>query len=801
MQQAKAKWPIETPKRASLAYALVCAFVVSLLFPSYALAYVDPSVVTYAVQAIAGVAVAISAVLGVAFRKVRNKIQDLLGIDPAANKEKDPAYVAFEGGESGAITMDSREAYAFAAGGSTDGQDLTAGKTTAKRRNDEVNFSWQTSFLIALLVSLMSIGTLLIVAPIEIVAGSASDFFFKPEYIAEAIIPLSLQIIVLVALIISVFPRKPFLYIVSVLFAIGLGFYLQAMLMNTGLPIADGRPVDWSKYSDLTIVSSIVWIALIVGCLVLVKVRPRLASATIVLAAIALVVVQGAGVAAIVSGSDIVDTKSQSKDVICNEGGLFEISPDSNIVIFVLDTFDTRFLFQTLEAYPDALKDFTGFTWFQNTVGSTIPTRYAIPYLLTGVYPEKGKTWADWQKTRYQTSHYLPDIAAAGYSIDLYTDEAYFEVTNNKDSVDELLDLISNMNRDGYLNELDVKGAYDALVGCALYRDLPWVFKPDYRFNTSDVSAAMLAEIDEKSPEATTYVHDDVAYYQKLKSNGLTLVSGQQKLASGDAARGERDSQAIGAFKFIHLMGSHYPYTMSLDGKRVKQSTLEDQSAASLKMVAYYLNQMKKLGVYDEATIIVTADHGDYHETLDDLDETSTPIILAKPRQSHEAAAKSVKVSSAPVTHGDIMPTVVSAVGGNVSTYAGKSLFAYNGSEDPNRPRYYLTNLQSPVDHKDKLAVEWCITGNSLDISNWSTTGVAFDIHAEDPKRKQAMKENAKNEPAKSEKSADKASSANDKDTAGAGKDAKGLEKDSATSATGKDSKKAPTTPSTQKAA
>ena len=50
-------------------------------------AYIDPSVTTYAIQAVAGVAVAVGAVVGIYWRKARRKINDKLGIDENRNKE------------------------------------------------------------------------------------------------------------------------------------------------------------------------------------------------------------------------------------------------------------------------------------------------------------------------------------------------------------------------------------------------------------------------------------------------------------------------------------------------------------------------------------------------------------------------------------------------------------------------------------------------------------------------------------------------------------------------------------------
>lgn len=50
-------------------------------------AYIDPSVATYMIQAIAGVVIAVGAVAGVYIRKTKKKINDKLGIDENRNKE------------------------------------------------------------------------------------------------------------------------------------------------------------------------------------------------------------------------------------------------------------------------------------------------------------------------------------------------------------------------------------------------------------------------------------------------------------------------------------------------------------------------------------------------------------------------------------------------------------------------------------------------------------------------------------------------------------------------------------------
>ena len=51
------------------------------------LAYIDPSVMTYAIQAVVGIVIAIGAFIGIYLRKAKKKINDKLGIDENKNKE------------------------------------------------------------------------------------------------------------------------------------------------------------------------------------------------------------------------------------------------------------------------------------------------------------------------------------------------------------------------------------------------------------------------------------------------------------------------------------------------------------------------------------------------------------------------------------------------------------------------------------------------------------------------------------------------------------------------------------------
>ena len=60
------------------------------------IAYIDPSVMTYSIQAIAGIAVAIGAVATVFWRRAKKKVSDKLGLDEVSKKEVEEDIVLIE---------------------------------------------------------------------------------------------------------------------------------------------------------------------------------------------------------------------------------------------------------------------------------------------------------------------------------------------------------------------------------------------------------------------------------------------------------------------------------------------------------------------------------------------------------------------------------------------------------------------------------------------------------------------------------------------------------------------------------
>lgn len=58
--------------------------------------YIDPSVTTYLIQVVAGVAIAVGAGLAIYFRRAKKKMNEKLGIDENKNKEVESDEIVFK---------------------------------------------------------------------------------------------------------------------------------------------------------------------------------------------------------------------------------------------------------------------------------------------------------------------------------------------------------------------------------------------------------------------------------------------------------------------------------------------------------------------------------------------------------------------------------------------------------------------------------------------------------------------------------------------------------------------------------
>ncbi|MBQ9041758.1 MAG: sulfatase-like hydrolase/transferase [Eggerthellaceae bacterium] len=698
---------------------LACALILALAPVSQAHAYIDPSVMTYTIQAVAGVVVALSAVAGVALRRGRKALMRVLDIDENSKKQFEADVHRTDGNAAAGWRVGSAAgagAYTWASDAeSKAGTEKPAAESEsadpAKNRKKGHKPLWKERLVYALIAAFFFTFTIYFVAPLEIVAGASQDLVYSMGDVWWTLLLPDLAIIAGITLVLTLLRGKAFNIGLVLVFAVGLCAYVQALFLNAGLPAANGDTIAWADHMPMQIISTIVWLVIIAAALVFGILRSRRSQGVVAIAAVCLVIVQGVGLIslAFTPAASGVSEASDAK-VVMTEDQMYTVNPNHNVVVFILDTYDTAYLKRILRDFnPDLLEGFDGFTNYENATSAMIPTRFAIPEMLTGQMPSFDETYETYASERYERSDFLQNIYDANYSIGLYTDSMRISAL----PADEQRSITSKTVNIHSLPDsmMDYWGCVYSLFQMGQYRDVLWPFKWAFWYYTDQINRAMVASDEATAPDETIYVMDDVRYYNRLSEFGLTLEDGDYD----------------GAFRFIHLLGSHYPFSYDEEANFIgdDESNVFRQSQGALHIMKTYIAKLKELGVYENTTIIITADHGYWTITLDPIEETSTPIMFVKPEQSAELDAQPMVTNEKPVSHLDLQATILDAMGLDYSEYsqrdewAGYSMFGYI---DPDRVRYYLTTDSL----EDLTAVqfrEYEIDGNALDWENWHETG------------------------------------------------------------------------------
>ncbi|BAK44122.1 hypothetical protein [Eggerthella sp. YY7918] len=663
-------------------YLVAAAGMVCFAWTAPAYAYVDPSVMTYTIQALAGVAVALSAVFGVMWRRARKKVLKILNIDENRSKTVENDIKRIDPSQVAQVD-----------------EEFVSSFTNQKTKHSSTALPWWKRFLFALCMMAFLMYTYFVIAPFEIVGGNSDSLLFGVHDIWIAMVLFAFVVGTAVALALSALKGKPFAIALGLVFSIALLGFLQALFFNSGLPSADGHAVPWDEHALTMAVNACIWLIVIAACLVFCTKKPGLSRSLFTVLSFALIVTQSIGIATYVKHDIILN----DRDPMVSREGLYEVSDKSNVIVFVIDTVDTNQFDAVLAEHPDMLDEFTGFTLFENSAGAMIPTSHAIPFLLSGERLQEDETYNHYIDTRYTRSSFVDDIADQNYSVSLYADCIF-------SGVNVFGDRTTNIHKSDML-PIDIVGTIKMLSQVALYRDAPWICKPLFWYYTDDISNAVVDASDQVDDRLRPYVLDDAQYYQDLKKTGLSF---------------QEDKSVDGAMKFIHLAGAHVPYTLNEHAQLSDTpTTLEQQTQGTFVILRDYLRELKELGVYDNSTIIVTADHGIWYPTTEIISEPSTPICLVKPATEPGGSSEPYKVSLAPVSQDDFQSTVMEAVGGDKSKY-GEGM-TYFDVPNTDRVRYYdMTRYPDESLSRFNELDRFKITGDARDFDNWHLTDIKW---------------------------------------------------------------------------
>lgn len=495
----------------------------------------------------------------------------------------------------------------------------------------------------------------------------------------------------------------------ALVFGVTLAGYVQSMFFNGSMHNLDGTVTKWSS-SELTR-NIVIWAAVallpVIVCFVLKKYKKAICSVGSLLLA-------GVQSVAFVS---MLFTPLPDVSTFMSYKGMYQTG-ENNVIIFILDKFDQTYVDKMLTMFPNSLDGLRGFTYYPNTTGSYCYTHIAVPYLLTGVkIPEYDPTDSQYLE-QINDSDYFKLIADHTESMCIYTDEPNLRGKQARKKVDNCVDA---------QYEIDKEKLLEASKKASLYRTLPFKYKEEYIYDSADFNVAVVSVTTDDFYSLEDYIYE-AEMDEKIMRDGLS-----------------KDGRNNNCFRFIHVRGAHNRYYLDENAKYhedpipTEQGGLEKTAAGSMKYVSDYLKALNDLGVYENSTIIVTADHGDADVIESDTNTTRNvnPIMFFKP--SGVGYDQPLKTSEAPVSHDDIFPTVVRALGGNYAKY-GRCIDEIGENEERTRYFYWVFKDLDYPNMRTYYHKEYAITGDARNNENWHDTGNIVYSNNNPKHQKQAKK-------------------------------------------------------------
>lgn len=565
----------------------------------------------------------------------------------------------------------------------------------------------------ALLCAFSAVFPYCLAGPLDIWVGNRTEFRFAlPDFFGWTTL-IFFGLWAVLTLVLLAVPDKVYPILFGLMAGFGIMSCFQALFLNLGV-----RSLLWDDVGFHRMptwygkVNALLWLLVEVGC-VIGAIKMKKHETVRLIAVLALITVGGmqlVGCASLLptilstdtegvtssepadgtvedsaSEGDTAADKDEAACMYLTTAGLNTVAPGKNIVIFVLDRFDTNYYDELIEKDPEMFDFLTGFTAYPDNISLYSRTYPAIASMVTGMRNDFSGTAEDYFAKAYGTSDFLKTLKQNDYAVRVYTADYY----GYRDAA-ALAGMIDNVNTsDGYMVTKPAKLVGNMLF-LSIYRYAPNVVKNRMSLSTNDFDDIGIYD------EVPMYKMDDAAVF-RLVEEGLT----------------EDDAYGENAYTLIHLNGLHPPHGMDENGNAVSGGSMTAAAHGCFKLIKNYLNEMKRLGVYEDATVIITGDHP---SPVDDYAEPTQTRLTALFVKEAGRAEEPFRVSSAQVSQeNNLLGTLVKSAG--LKTDRDWGLAYSEVPEGVDIERHHL--FEFTYESNTSAIMDFRVMGSGRDFANW----------------------------------------------------------------------------------
>lgn len=534
--------------------------------------------------------------------------------------------------------------------------------------------------LLALLSAFAFSFTFFIYGIYDLIIGNRNvlPFYFREVWWAVLLV----GILVFAVLGCIVFLRgRAFTTAVSILLGITLAGYLQGNFLNIDFGQLTGDQIAWEMYTKQALINLFVW-ALVMTVIFLVRSYSKIIwRITAIVLAVAVIGIQSI---ALIYSFVTTDALTKTADVrYLSEKEMFEVGTQENVLIFVVDRFDNTYVERILKDTPDFFDRLDGFTQYHNNTSYYARTFPSAVNMLTGYVHKYERPADEFFADAWGNSRFLQDLQQQGYTTKLYMENRYTYT-----DIQQLEGVAANI--DAGERNIAYKTLLPKLMKFSAFRYAPQALKANFWLSTDEFGKSVQVK-----QSNAPYMTDDARAYQQLQEKGVHLDKTEKN------------------FAYYHFHGCHSPYVIDEYANPVEKgsSSLVQQAKGVFYMIYQYLDELKALGLYEDATIIITGDHGVSTDLYPLNYAVATGLFVKEKGESKWPLAHSY----APVNSDNLRATAIAGAGIQTGDYG---LQYSEVKQDADVVRKYYYRINGTRDTKGILE-EFDIRGDANDFSNW----------------------------------------------------------------------------------
>ncbi|HNZ48620.1 MAG TPA: sulfatase-like hydrolase/transferase [Candidatus Hydrogenedentes bacterium] len=486
-------------------------------------------------------------------------------------------------------------------------------------------------------------------------------------------------------------------FLIPVLAFILLSTWVQSQLLSWHYGSFDGSPLE-IHLRDGRAFDGLIWLSLAALCFGIARKKPGLFKNVFL---VFLFFTAGNLVFSVAQPRERIAGTGTSESITLSWRNAFSYSSRSNIILLILDAFQSDYFNEYLEKNPDYAKKLPGFTYYPDALATDYYTHRSLPAIMSGQHYNNEGSYTAYLQNAYKTFSVPAKLHDAGYSVGIYN---YFTLAQSMYRPEFLKSFADNYKSDGEDFTPYYGKEVRQLLWTSLFQAVPHLCKDAVYSNfIMDVPANLDRDI----------------FRKDLKS--------QRRVAFSEPR-----------FLVYHLQGLHDP--QYLDGKKVPDTRENVSRIAEIlaELIEDMTGSLQRLGIYDRTALMIVGDHGlqwtnsnihygNYSAGNKPAEPPlgsfakkvrAIPLVLFKPM----GQSGGFQVSDRPVSLLDIAPTLLESAGlETAGSYGGESLLQ-PGSRP--RIRHFYT---SEYTNRGKGALyEYAVSGFSWYDSSWTFTGNSY---------------------------------------------------------------------------